>query len=145
MEERDALRFLAEVDVGASGDVAAHEGGVREAAVWCEEVFVEGVDAGDAEVERVVFVRRAAEDLGGHFAERAGAVGDPAAVFVAVFEEDEGVEREAAGVGGFHGGDGGVEFDGAGGPEVDGVGAAGGVEGAGDGGGGGRGGIGDDD
>ena len=65
---------------------------------------------------------------------------------MAVFEEDEGVEREAAGVGGFHGGDGGVEFDSAGGPEVDGVGAAGGVESAGDGGGGGgRGGVGDDD
>ena len=71
MEERDALGFLAEVDVGASGDVAAHECGVREAAIRGEEVFVEGVDAGDAEVECVVFVGGAAEDLGGHFAERA--------------------------------------------------------------------------
>ena len=71
MEESDALGFLAEVDVGACGDVAAHEGGVREAAVRGEEVFVEGVDAGDAEVERVVFVRGTAEDLGGHFAEGA--------------------------------------------------------------------------
>lgn len=71
MEESDALGFLAEVDVGACGDVAAHEGGVGEAAVRGEEVFVEGVDAGDAEVERVVFVRGTAEDLGGHFAEGA--------------------------------------------------------------------------
>jgi hypothetical protein len=75
------------------------------------------VYAAEAQKECVVFVGTAAEDLGDHLAHSAGTVGAPESVFL-MTKGGGAIQRELLAVQYLAGGYGGVEFDGAGGPEV---------------------------